>query len=166
VRHLLSLPELEGARTVALYSAIGQEPSTFEIRYALGKLGTRLAYPRVVEGRLILHRVEPDRTLRPGYRGIPEPSAEEPTVSPDEVDLFVVPGLLFDRSGNRLGRGGGHYDRLLGEARPDANRIGLCYAEQVIEVIPADRWDRPVDLVVTDREVIRVSRVRREGEPP
>lgn len=164
LRHLLGLPELDRARTVALYASIGREVPTSGIRRALGERGVRLAYPRVAGGELILHCVDPDRTLQPGYRGIPEPADREPTVTPDEIDLFIVPGLLFDRAGNRVGRGGGHYDRLLEAARPDANRVGLCYAEQVIESVPADCWDRPVDLVVTDREVIRASRVRRGDE--
>jgi 5-formyltetrahydrofolate cyclo-ligase len=165
LRRLLGLPELERPRTVALYAAVGREVPTSGIRRALGERGARLAYPRVAEGGLVLHQLDSHGTLRPGYRGIPEPAAEEPTVSPEEVDLFVIPGLLFDRAGNRLGRGGGHYDRLLAAARPGANRIGLCYAEQVIESVPVDDWDRPLDLIVTDREVIRVSPVEKEGQP-
>ena len=77
---------------------------------------------------------------------------------PEEVDLFVVPGLLFDRAGRRLGRGGGHLDRLLGRARKDAARVGLCYAQRVVQELPAAPWDVAMHVVVTDREVIRPER--------
>jgi len=93
--------------------------------------------------------------LRPGYRGIREPPADARPVDLADVDLFVVPGMAFDRRGNRLGRGGGHYDRLLQAAGPRARRIGLCYAERVLERIPVAPWDRSVQCIVTENEVIR-----------
>jgi 5-formyltetrahydrofolate cyclo-ligase len=163
--HILSLEELEHARTVASYSAVGYEVPTDGLRHALEDRGVRVALPRVAEGALVLHQIAPGQTPSPGYRGIPEPDADHPRVSPEEIDLFVVPGVLFDRLGNRLGRGGGHYDRLLAAARPDANRVGLCYADHVVDSVPVEPWDAPVDVVVTDREVIRVAPPRQTEEP-
>jgi 5-formyltetrahydrofolate cyclo-ligase len=159
------LEELTSARTVASYSAVGGEVPTDGLHGALEQRGVRLVFPRVAGAELALHAVGPGQILEPGYREIPEPTAGAPEVAPDEVDLFVVPGLLFDRRGNRLGRGGGHYDRLLARARPDAKRVGLCYAEHVVESVPVDSWDAPVDLVVTDQEVIRFEPPREIEEP-
>lgn len=154
-RRLLALSELSGAGTVALYAALPSEPPTDELAAALASRGVALALPRVAGCGLVLHRVTGWHGLAAGERGVREPPADAPGVPPERVDLFVVPGLLFDRSGRRLGRGGGHYDRLLARARADAPRVGLCYAEQVVDELPEEEWDVRVHLVVTPREVIR-----------
>lgn len=152
---LLGLAEVRSARTVFLYSAIGSEVPTDRASRALAAGGAVLAYPRVRGTELELFGVGDSSELRPGYRGIREPPADALPVELAEVDLFVVPGMAFDRRGNRLGRGGGHYDRLLQAAGPRARRIGLCYAERVLERIPVAPWDRSVQCIVTENEVIR-----------
>jgi 5-formyltetrahydrofolate cyclo-ligase len=127
-QRLLGLAELRGARTVCLYAAIGSEVPTDGAARALAAGGTRLAYPRVHGALLELFGVGEPSELRPGYRGIREPPADALPVELERVDVFVVPGMVFDRRGHRLGRGGGHYDRLLEAAGARARRIGLCYA--------------------------------------
>src|SRR5262245_52998758 len=117
---LRSFPQLPGfvqADTVMLYvTAFPEELPTdgfFATAYQAGK---RVVCPRVDRSarRLRLHRVEdPGRDLRPGVLGIPEPSPVLPEVAPESVDWVLVPGLAFDERGYRLGRGAGHYDRLL-----------------------------------------------------
>lgn len=87
--------------------------------------------------------------------GIREPEQDSIRVPVEEIDAFLVPGLMFDRNCRRLGRGGGHYDRLLGRARVGAASIGICYAEHVVDELPEDPWDVAMDLVVTDRFVVR-----------
>jgi 5-formyltetrahydrofolate cyclo-ligase len=77
-------------------------------------------------------------------------------VSVAEVDVFLVPGLLFDRAGHRLGRGGGHYDRLLRGARRTALRAGICYAERLVAEVPAEERDVSMDVIVTESEVLRL----------
>jgi 5-formyltetrahydrofolate cyclo-ligase len=154
-QRLLGLVEARSARTVCLYSAIGSEVPTDRVSRALSAGGAILAYPRVRGSQLELFGVGDPSELRPGYRGIREPPAGALPVELAEVDLFVVPGIAFDRRGNRLGRGGGHYDRLLQAAGPRAHRIGLCYAERVLEELPVAPWDRPVQCIVTENEVIR-----------
>jgi 5-formyltetrahydrofolate cyclo-ligase len=151
---LLSLPALRSARTVALYAALEGEVALDLLAEQLTRLGATLVYPRVTSGGLELLRVPHPSLLRPGFRGVREPPPGAPRVAVVEVDSFVVPGLLFDRRGVRLGRGGGHYDRLLAAAGGRASRIGLCYAERVVERLPEDLWDQRMHWVVTDRELI------------
>ncbi len=80
--------------------------------------------------------------------GIGEPSGEEWT-DLDAVDLIVVPGVAFDKHGNRMGRGRGFYDRLLASAT-HATKIGLAYSFQLLDTIPTEPHDVPMDLVISD----------------
>jgi len=77
----------------------------------------------------------------------------------EDIDLIVVPALAFDRQGNRLGRGGGFYDRFLAEPRVHAVTVGLGFAEQLVEELPTHHYDRPVDMLVTDQHVLRFNTV-------
>ena len=123
---------------------------------ALLERGATLVFPRVEGDRLVFHRAVPAE-LAPGYRGILEPSGSAPRVAVEAIDVFVVPGLLFDRSGRRLGRGSGFYDRTLARARADALRIGLCYAESVVDELPREEQDVDMHLIATDAGVLPVS---------
>ena len=89
--------------------------------------------------------------LQSGRFGIPVPSA--PPGGPEtiaEADLVLVPAVAVDRRGNRLGRGGGYYDRSLSLARPDARLLALVDSENVLEAVPTEDHDRPVDGVITE----------------
>jgi 5-formyltetrahydrofolate cyclo-ligase len=136
---LLGLPELERARTVAVYSAIGDEVPLEPVAEACRARAVHVVYPVVVGAELEL-APDPARAAR---------------VPAGEVDLFVVPALRFDRAGRRLGRGGGHYDRLLKRRRADAWLVGICYDDRVIDELPEDPWDVRMHVVVTDRAVLR-----------
>jgi 5-formyltetrahydrofolate cyclo-ligase len=136
---LLALPELERARTIAVYAAIGDEvPLDAVIHHATAR-GKRVVFPVVVGPELELG---------------PDPAAPA-RVPIHEVDLFLVPGQVFDRALRRLGRGGGHYDRLLARRRSDATLVGICYDDRVIEALPEDPWDVRMHAVVTERGVSR-----------
>ncbi len=84
--------------------------------------------------------------LELGAFHIEEPTGSE-TVSPDEIELIVIPAVAYDRSRNRLGRGKGFYDRLLASTK--ATKIGIGYAFQVVEEIPVEEHDIPMDFVIT-----------------
>ena len=89
-----------------------------------------------------------DAAVAPGYGGIPEPVGT-PRVDPASVDLFVLPGLLFDRTGTRLGHGRGHLDRLLAARRAGAAVLGLAFPWQVSDApIPREAHDVPMDAVL------------------
>jgi 5-formyltetrahydrofolate cyclo-ligase len=128
---LLALPELASARVVAFYRAIGDEVPVETIAERCRAGGARTVYPVVAGPELDLG------------------------VAVEAVDLFVVPGVLFDRAGWRLGRGGGHYDRLLGRRRPGALAVGICYADRVVDELPHDPWDVAMDVVVSDLTTLR-----------
>jgi 5-formyltetrahydrofolate cyclo-ligase len=129
---------------VSLYTSLSDEIQSEGIAAALAGRGVRVLLPRVVGAELELSEREP---------------AVAQAIRASEVDVFVVPGLLFDRSGRRLGRGGGHFDRLLARARPDALRVGVCPAARLVAELPEDPWDVRMHRVVTELETLRT------GEP-
>ena len=157
-QRLLGLSELRAAETVSLYMSRRGEFPTELIFDELTPGVARVVLPRIEQNRIHLHVVRSHSDLSPGYGGISEPDPGLPSVAPEEVDLFVVPGLCFDRHGARLGRGGGHFDRLLGAAGTRALRIGLCYQSQIVERVPVEDWDQRMDLLVTESEIIRTER--------
>jgi 5-formyltetrahydrofolate cyclo-ligase len=104
---------------------------------------------------LWLHRIEDPRSeLIPGILGIPEPRTDLPEVPPDCIDWVLVPGLAFDDHGYRLGRGAGHYDRLLPRLRPDAICWSLCLSCQLLPILPIEPHDRPVNGVTAPGRTI------------
>lgn len=139
-------PEWRAARTVLLYRSFGAEFSVVGLTLAAWRAGKRTLFPRVAGTGLILHAVSSWSELRPAGLGVSEPAASSPIVDPAEVDLAIVPGLAFSRSGDRLGRGGGHYDRLLPALRA---AWGVAFDCQLVDRLPAERHDQRVHRVVT-----------------
>lgn len=158
IRRLVELPAIARARTVAFYSAIGDEVPVEIAAAATRARGARSVYPIRTEAGLVMALVNGGDSLMLTREGIREPRPESVMVSASEIDVFVVPGLMFDRAGLRLGRGGGHYDRYLEQRRADATTIGVCFAEHLVDELPADSWDVAMDLIVTDEIVVRCSR--------
>ncbi len=152
---LLQLSELDGCRIVALYAAIEDEVPVEAALSPLRGRGVRTVFPRVEGAELAFFEVERPECLEPGYAGIREPAGGLARVDPERVDFLCVPGMLFDRRGYRLGRGGGHFDRLLATVRPDMYRVGCSYADRIVESLPEESWDVPMHMVVTELEVIR-----------
>ncbi len=110
------------------------------------------AIPRVVDApfpHLVFHEYDPEH-LVPHRYGMLEPEAASPVVEPSHAALILVPGLAFTRLGFRLGYGGGYYDRLL--AQPGhAPTLGACFQALLLEEIPHEPHDVPVDFLVTER---------------
>lgn len=150
---LCALDEVRRAGTVALYEALPDELDLGPARAMLARRDVRVLLPRVEEGEIVLVAPGDERPV-PGYRGVSEPLG--PAEPFDDVDAVVVPGVAFDRAGNRLGRGGGHYDRLLAALPPSTVRIGACFACQLFDEVLHDEHDEPVDIVVTERGVVRI----------
>jgi 5-formyltetrahydrofolate cyclo-ligase len=117
------------------------------------KLGKRVVFPRVLGKEIVPLEVFSLKELSPGHCSILEPPYE-PSRVVREVDIVFVPGIAFDRNCFRIGYGGGFYDRFLARWQIEA-KIGICFDFQVVERIPVDSHDIPVDLVVTEKREIR-----------
>jgi 5-formyltetrahydrofolate cyclo-ligase len=146
---LLLLPELQMAGTVAVYYSVGTEPGTRGLVYGLWKRGTYVLLPVLRgDGDLDWASYEGPDSLVPGPRGLLEPG--EPPRGAQAVaraDAVLVPALAVDRSGNRLGRGGGSYDRALARVGPLIPVIALVYDEELVDRLPAESHDVPVRAV-------------------
>ena len=148
-RRFLSLPQIAAASTLLLYHGMGTEPDTAQLLEPLWALGKRVCLPRCLPGNQMEARlVQRESALVPHPWGMLEPGTDCPPVTPEEIDLVLVPGLAFDRSGGRLGQGGGFYDRwLTGFSGVTA---GLCRDLLLLDRVPREAHDRAVDLVVTE----------------
>ncbi|HEX6925709.1 MAG TPA: 5-formyltetrahydrofolate cyclo-ligase [Longimicrobiaceae bacterium] len=168
-RRLWELPQLESARVILLYASIASEVSTTAIAGEAARRGMVLTYPRCLpETRaMVLHRVASLEELRnSGAFGIPEPDTVCPVVELSDIDVALVPGLGWDRWGNRLGRGAGYYDRLLLNPAWRGFRCGLFFAVQEFDRLVTNRLDAPLDAVVTEREIVRFDAARERRSPP
>jgi 5-formyltetrahydrofolate cyclo-ligase len=155
---LFSLPEFIAAKTIFFYASFRSEVQTLSMIEESLKLGKKVVLPKVDKGRhrLMLYEIKDISELSPGYMGIPEPSLfDERLVTLDDIELIIIPGAAFDYSGNRLGYGGGYYDILLSERKKEIPIIALAYEEQLVDSIPSEKHDVKVDMIVTDKGVIK-----------
>jgi 5-formyltetrahydrofolate cyclo-ligase len=147
---LLDLPAVQMAGTVAAYYSVGTEPDTRGLVYALWKRGTYVLLPLLrPDGDLDWASYEGPDSLVPGPRGLREPG--EPPRGADAVsraDVVLAPALAVDQAGNRLGRGGGSYDRALARVGPLIPVIALLYDDELLSRVPAEPHDTPVRAVV------------------
>jgi len=159
----LGLPEARAARTVAGFVSTRSEIDTDPLLSALRRRGAKVVLPRVSTGllppRLRFHRAKRTELVF-GIFGLLEPRPEAPEVAAHEIDLFMVPGLAFDRKGTRVGYGGGYYDELAAyvRAHPDATHarfVGFGFDFQLVDACPTGEWDVPLDCVVTDERIVR-----------
>lgn len=160
-----SLPGYAGAATVLLYAtAFPEEIATTPLLEHALAAGKRLVCPRVdrARGMLELCEVQDLRAdLVAGIRGIPEPRPQARPVTAETVDWVLVPGLVFDERCYRLGRGAGHYDRLLPALRPGTPCWALAYDCQWTASLPIEPHDVPLDGVVSPaRRLTRSDRDR------
>jgi 5-formyltetrahydrofolate cyclo-ligase len=151
---LIALPQYRSAQTVLATMSIGSEWDTDPfIEQAIGD-GKRIVLPRVTPPprQLALHLVADLAHLVPGVWDIPEPDpARCPVASLEEVDFAVVPALAADRDGFRLGYGAGYFDRLLAGRKARPFCVTALPAAFIVERLPRDAYDVPVDLVIDER---------------
>jgi 5-formyltetrahydrofolate cyclo-ligase len=147
---VLSLPELQMAGTVAVYYSVGSEPETRGLVYGLWKRGTYVVLPVLRgDGDLDWASYEGPESMVPGPRGLLEPGeARRGVAAVARADAVIVPALAVDRAGNRLGRGGGSYDRALARVGPMVPLMALLYDDELVDRVPAEPHDVPVRAVV------------------
>ena len=163
---LLAMPAYVRAQTVMGYMSFGTEFNTAAFVQQVLNAGKRLVLPRVdkLARKLMLYQVEDLRDLEAGVWGIHEPRIDSPLVSLNEIEFLLMPGVAFDRTGNRLGYGAGFYDRLLADAPAMkqshalvATRVAAAFSKQVIDIVPTTEHDQRVDFIMTENEQIDIA---------
>lgn len=155
VAHLLALPELATARRIVLTAATGDELDLIALRTRLRARGTTVALPVVEGDELVPVDLTPDTELRPGWQDVPEPVGP---AAAGPIDVVIVPALVLDRRGGRLGYGGGHFDRFLARRATGAASVGAVFHDQLVAAVPTLDHDVVLDVVVTDAGVWRGGR--------
>jgi 5-formyltetrahydrofolate cyclo-ligase len=150
---IIDMNEFTSANTVAAYHSIGSEVRTSRILNAVLQMNKRLALPKVIdETRIIFAEVKDlNNDLQVGMYNIMEP--KEHCLQVENIDLILVPGIAWDEHGHRVGYGQGYYDRYL--AKINTFSIGLGYEFQVFEEIQYGKNDFRVNMLVTDKRIIR-----------
>lgn len=143
-QQLIQVAERLKAQKIASFQSIADEPQLAEFNQLVSS-EHQLLFPRIIDSDLEFASGE----IRPGRFGILEPTGPATADS----DLILVPALAVDRAGNRLGRGRGFYDRALVRF-PNTLKLAVVFDEEILEKIPTDPWDEPVDGIVTPVQTI------------
>jgi 5-formyltetrahydrofolate cyclo-ligase len=151
---LLALPAVQDATKWFIYVSAGSEPSTQELIRLLLARSRVVAVPRVTDStRMVAQPIRDLGELQVGAFGLLEPKPSDESLR--AIDVAVCPGVAFTEHGDRLGSGGGYYDRFL-VANPPRIAIGLAFECQISRsTLPIDAYDRPMDYVVTERRVLQ-----------
>ena len=137
--------EVCNASIIALFISLPDEPQTATfIEQLLGK-NKRIVVPRIEGEEMNFYDISAG--LEKGSFDIMEPTSNTP-IEPSEIDIMIVPGVAFTRTGQRLGRGKGFYDKYLSRKGFRAYTIGVCYPCQIVENLPTEMHDKSLDSVI------------------
>jgi len=157
--HVRNMPEYTVSQNILLYVSVGREVSTLSLISSSLSAGKNVYLPRslpcgFMDAAKISNADFTDFSdLSAGLYGIPVPSDDAEVISPQNLDLVIVPALAFDKRGRRLGQGGGYYDRYLRQT--DAYTIGLTREKLLLDEVPVEDHDRSVKSIVTETGVRR-----------
>ncbi len=144
------------AEVVMCYLSLPYEVDTAEMILKAWQMGKSVAVPKISWQQRHMIPVE-IKTLETGFSteigGLRNPTQGTP-VPFDQIDLVVTPGMGFDECGNRLGKGGSYYDRFFKTKGLEAVKCGFAFSEQMVEEVPTEDWDVPLDMIVTEEAVI------------
>ncbi len=157
-RNLVAIPQFQNASTIMMFLSLPHEVDTSDSILQAWQLGKTVAVPKVLwqhRHMIPVQITSLEKGISTDKSGLQNPTSGVPMAF-EEIDLVVTPGLGFDRKGNRLGRGGAYYDRFFDNSELKASRCGFGFTEQLVETIPVADHDKPVDIVVTDEEIIYI----------
>lgn len=149
---LLSLERVMMADCIMAFYSCNNEPEMLEFMHECIGMGKRIALPCITgKGKMTAVKYDTGSKLKNNFCGIPEPAVYGNT-EPERPDVVIVPGIAFDYALNRIGAGGGYYDRFL--KTTNAYKIGVCFDYQIVEKIEAENHDVPMDIIVTEERMI------------
>lgn len=154
LERLFATPEFQRSKVILFYASFDGEVDTFEMMKRSQKLGKQIALPTILLDEkkinpMLIHNLEED--LEDGPYGIRQPRHDGSRhLGIPDIDLYVVPGLAFDKDNHRLGRGGGYYDRFLADLPQGSPCVGLAFDFQVVERLPSQEHDVPLSRIITN----------------
>jgi 5-formyltetrahydrofolate cyclo-ligase len=157
VRRIAALPTFVDAQTVLLTAPFRSEWDAAPLIDLALAAGKTVVLPRVDEPARMLELcriLDAKRDIAAGFRGLPEPAAHCERIPASAVDWVLVPGVAFDRSGARLGYGGGYYDRMLPLLPERVTRVAGAFSAQIVDQVPSAPHDIRMDTVVTEGGVL------------
>jgi len=151
---LFQLKEFKDAQTILFYISYNGEVFTHDmVLESFYNKNIIVPVSNKEDCSLILSHLKSWEELSIGSYGILEPRIEKIRKTDiKDIDLIIVPGVAFDRSGNRLGHGKGYYDRLMKKTK--ATKVGLCFEFQLLDEIPTESHDKSVDILLTEKRTI------------
>lgn len=152
---LFQMVEFQEAKTILFYASFDGEVETFDMMRRAQKLGKKIGLPGILknEQRIVAAAVESSESdLVTGPYGIKQPKLDQArALANDRLDMVIVPGVAFDKDNNRLGRGGGYYDRFLASLPSDTLTVGLAFDFQIVDTLSfREKHDVPVSCVLTN----------------
>ena len=153
---LMDQKEFSDAEKIFIYFSVRNEANTLDIIEKSLSMGKIVALPVVRNGNeMDFFRIESLSSLKKNSMGIPEPPEESEMVLPDSNTLVIVPGTVFDRHKNRIGMGKGFYDRYFSKYSDiDLRKTGICYDFQIVDQLPCEIHDVPLDKIISEKGVI------------
>lgn len=154
----------KNSKTIMVFVSYANEVDTFPFIQDMIQEGKRVVTPicnfKDRSMKLAVTRTFPEGFIETKYGILELPYDHEEAVETREVDLIITPGVAFTREGKRLGYGGGFYDRLLAKKRKDTPTVCPSFAEFILDDVPTDEYDLPVDYIVTKDEIIETIKER------
>lgn len=152
---------LDAGTWMAFVPMVG-EPNIVPLLHARLARGGTVCLPRLDVGRrsmdaVVVSSLEQDTEAMPGKPRVRQARAGLPILSPEELNVVLVPGLAFDRRGRRLGRGAGYYDRFLARLTGPTQIIGVCFDEQIVDDVPVEPHDVRMHVLLTPSGLIPIS---------
>lgn len=162
-KKILSLKEIKESKNIMIYVSYRSEVSTNKLIISLLNNNKRIFAPYCIKDEKRMEVVEienPDQDLEKGAYGIKEPAKRirNNKIDPKNLDIVVVPAVAFSKSGYRVGYGGGYYDRFLERLANKTITIGINYEEMLFDKVPKEDHDLAVDMVVTDKRLLRINK--------
>ncbi|MFA9559378.1 5-formyltetrahydrofolate cyclo-ligase [Evansella sp. AB-rgal1] len=154
-QRLFSLPAWQAAKVVGVTISMEHEIDTYTIINHAWEEGKTVVVPKCIpkERKLLFYRITSFHQLEESYYGLKEPIPNKTEkYHPEDMDLLLVPGIVFDRRGYRIGHGGGYYDRFL--HGKSMKTCSLCYDFQFVEVVPNENHDIPVQIIIKDTDLM------------
>lgn len=156
-KRIFEMDYFRDAQTILFYVSYGNEVYTHDMIKESIEMGKTIVVPKSItkDYSLILSRLTNWNDLEVGAYNILEPKKESiKRVDIGSIDLTIVPGVVFDESGNRIGHGKGYYDRLLSDSR-NIPSMGLAFEFQIVENIKSEQHDEKIDIIITEDRIIK-----------